>query len=232
MSVVEKIRKEILNKANPDFKPVWFKTGKGEYSEHDKFLGVTVPELRLIAKKFSDCSLDDLKDFISSPYNEERFFALVACINIYEKAPSIQKRKVFEFFTKNIVYVNNWNLVDLSAHKILGRYIYEGFADVKLLHKMSGSKNMWERRIAIVATWYFIHNNITSHSFDLAYKLLHDEEDLMHKATGWMLREAGKKDLKSLKIFLDANVKQMPRTMLRYAIERMSDKDKKRYMSM
>lgn len=230
MDNFKKIKKEIAQKARSDFDPVWFKTGKGEYSEHDKFLGVTVPELRLIAKRFPECSFNEISALITSPYNEERFLALILLINGYEKGDISQKEKIFDFYINNKAYVNNWNLVDVSAHKIIGRHIHEGLVDKKILHKMIKSKMMWERRIAIVATWYFIHNNVCSITFDLAETLLNDSEDLIHKAAGWMLREAGKKDIKALKIFLDIHSYKMPRTMLRYSIERFSDKDKKHYM--
>ncbi len=202
----------------------FFKTGKGQYAEHDKFLGVSIPQVRTVAKNYYHLELDEIESILLSKYNEERFLALVLLVKKYENSPKV----VFDFYIKNLGHINNWNLVDVSAHFIVGRHLLN--SDKSFLLTLAKSKNMWHRRVAIVATWYYIRNNQHDWTIKLAEILLNDTHDLMHKATGWMLREVGKKDEKVLIDFLEIHSKKMPRTMLRYAIERLDKKDKTRFL--
>ena len=204
----------------------FFKTGKGQYSEHDQFLGVRVPQLRMLAKQFKDLSLAELELLITSPFNEERLLALLILENQYKLG---QEEQIYNFYMKNIAQVNNWNLVDQSAHNIAGKHLFTRNKDI--LFTLAKSPLMWERRIAIVATWHFIRNNHFAETIKLAKILLNDKHDLIHKAVGWMLREMGKKDKNILLIFLNEHSKQMPRTMLRYAIEKFSSEERKFYMA-
>lgn len=197
----------------------FFKTGPGQYAEHDKFIGVKVPVLRKIAKAFSDLSLDDLENLMLSPFNEERLFALFVLILQYKGANKSNKEQICQFYLKHRQQVNNWNLVDASAHLLLGAHLWDKNRDILL--SLAESEILWERRIAMVSTWYFIRKQDLEWTFRLARQLLQDPEDLMHKAVGWMLREAGKQDEGQLRHFLDQHAMLMPRTMLRYAIERL-----------
>lgn len=202
---------------------MFFKTNEGEYGEHDKFIGVTVPTLRKIAKSYYNLDVGDLSRLITSEFNEERFLALAILIMQYQKAQD--KEFFYNFYLNNIKYVNNWNLVDASAHHVVGAYLWDKEKDY--LFTLTKSEILWERRIAMVATWYFIKNNQLDTTFEIAKLLLNDKHDLMHKAVGWMLREAGKKDEKQLIDFLDRYISQMPRTAVRYAIEKFPEEVRK-----
>lgn len=202
---------------------MFFKTNEGEYGEHDKFIGVTVPTLRKIAKSYYNLDAEDLSQLIASEFNEERFLALAILIMQYRKAHD--KEFFYNFYLNNIKYVNNWNLVDASAHRVVGAYLWDKEKDY--LFTLTKSEILWERRIAMVATWYFIKNNQLDTTFEIAKLLLNDKHDLMHKAVGWMLREAGKKDEKQLIDFLDRYISQMPRTAVRYAIEKFPEEVRK-----
>lgn len=206
----------------------FYKTGAGEYAEHDKFIGVRVPDLRKIAKKYNDLTLNEIQVFIESPINEERLLALLILINQYVKSGVDVKEELYQYYMKNIKHINNWNLVDTSAHLIIGATLLEKNKDI--LISLAKSKNMWERRISIVSTWYFIKNNKVIWTFKIAEVLLRDKEDLIHKAVGWMLREAGKHDKDMLIKFLDKHLFEMPRTMLRYSIERFPENLRKEYL--
>jgi len=206
----------------------FFKTGEGHYAEHDRFIGVNAPTLRMIAKKFSDLALCEIQMLINSPINEERFLALIILVSQYQKADDQIKDELYQFYLSNLKQVNNWNLVDLSAHLIIGAHLFK--RDRALLFKLAQSDIMWERRIAIVSTLYFIRQNDLQCTFKLAEILLNDSHDLIHKATGWMLREAGKKDQSMLVAFLDHFASVMPRTCLRYAIEKFPESQRKHYL--
>jgi 3-methyladenine DNA glycosylase AlkD len=222
-----KASKELRSLASPkaaEGAKRFFKTGKGQYAEHDKFLGVAIPAVRKVAKNYYHLELDEIEILLSSPYNEERILALLLLIEKYESSP----KAVFDFYIKNLCHVNNWNLVDASAHFIVGRHLLN--VDKSFLLTLSKSKNMWHRRVAIVATWYFIRNNHYDWTIKLSEMLLTDTHDLMHKATGWMLREVGKKDESVLLSFLEKNYVKMPRTMLRYSIERLSKEKRSRFI--
>lgn len=203
----------------------FFKTGAGHYAEHDQFIGVSMPALRIIAKEYKDLSLPELENLIISPINEERQLALLLLVSQYKRAKEVEKNRFYDFYMNHLKYVNNWNLVDSSAQYILGPHIE--MAKREILVTLATSKNMWHRRIAIVATHHFIRKNDLAWTFKLAALLLNDRHDLIHKATGWMLREAGKKDLRQLIAFLDLHACRMPRTMLRYAIEKFPEQQRK-----
>lgn len=230
MKIQEQI-KSILQNAitlSPQKAAMFFKTGKGDYAENDQFIGVTIPNLRIIAKKFENLSTDNIQFLMKSPINEERLLALLILTEKYKKSSTQDKEVFVQFYLKNLNYVNNWNLVDCSCHLILGAHLHDKKKD--LLLTFSKSDIMWERRIAIVSTLYFIRQNDLKWTFKIAKILIHDKHDLIHKATGWMLREAGKKDRQSLVEFLDAHATRMPRTMLRYAIEKFPESMRKSYL--
>jgi len=211
-----------------DKRDYFFKTGAGSYAEHDQFIGVPVPTIRTIAKDFLDLSLDEITQLLKSPINEERFLGLIILVHQYQKASDSHKEELYQFYMDNLKHVNNWNLVDASAHLILGAHLCNKNRDI--LISLSQSDILWERRIAIVATWYFIRKNDLEWTFKIAALLLNDKHDLIHKAVGWMLREAGKKDIQQLINFLNAHAAHMPRTMLRYAIEKFPEQQRKSYL--
>ena len=206
----------------------FFKTGKGEYGEGDKFIGLNIPTQRKLAREFKDLTLADLAQLLKSPIHEERLISLFILVDKYSKADEKTKDDIFKFYFRNRKGINNWNLVDLSAPKILGKHLLK--KDKTILFKFALSKKLWERRIAILSTLEFIRNGDFKTTLQLCKILLNDEHDLIHKAAGWMLREIGKKDLESEEKFLKANYKKMPRTMLRYAIEKFSETKRKKYL--
>lgn len=205
----------------------FFKTGPGQYSAHDKFLGISVPVLRKIAKEYYLLPINDIQKLITSKFNEERLLALFILINRYQKNTH-EKEAIYDFYLKNIKRVNNWNLVDASAHYIIGAHLSS--KSKTILIDLAQSKNMWERRIAIVSTWYFIRENNFAYTIKISKILLNDEHDLIHKAVGWMLREMGKRDQYCLINFLEKNANKMPRTMLRYAIEKFHKDTRRKYL--
>lgn len=228
---LSKLKKEIKkqsSKPKAKFLQRFFKTGRGGYAEGDLFLGLTVPQSRLIARTFTNIELREVLNLINSKYHEERLIALLILVDKFGRGSSIEKEKVYKFYLRNIKFVNNWDLVDLSADKIIGAYLASRSKDI--LNRLSHSKNIWERRIAILATFNFIKRNDFTKTLEFARRYLSDKHDLIHKATGWMLREIGNRDEKTLIRFLDKNYKQMPRTALRYALERLNRKQKNYYM--
>lgn len=232
MSLVNIIKTELHNHItiDPERSKAFFKTGSGEYAERDVFIGVRVPDIRILAKKFSDLKLDELHVLIMSPINEERLLALIILTLQYKNArQETARNSIYQFYIDHIRQVNNWNLVDSSAHLIVGAHLFA--QDEAFLIMLAHSDNVWERRIAIVATWYFIRKNEPARTFIIARMLLNDAHDLIHKATGWMLREAGKKDRQMLVSFLNDHATQMPRTMLRYAIDKFPEHERKRYLA-
>lgn len=197
----------------------FFKTAPGSYGEHDMFIGVSVPQLRRIAQKYT-CSLSDIALLLKNPFNEIRFLGLLLLIAL--KNESGMSQEIFDFYNRNRAGVNNWNLVDLSAAGIVGAWLW-GQQDASFIETLSFSENLWDRRIAIVATHFFIKNGNIHLTFKVVENLLSDKEDLIHKACGWMLREAGKKDKDPLLAFLEQHADLMPATMWRYAIERLPE---------
>lgn len=207
----------------------FFKTGPGEYAEGDVFLGLKVPVQRQIIKDFRDLSFAEIENLLSSPIHEYRLSALLILVSQFERGDEIAKEKIFKFYLTHAARVNNWDLVDVTCHKIVGAFLLER-NDFKILFKLAQSKSLWERRIAIVSTAMFIRERILAPTLQIAEILLHDKHDLIHKATGWMLREVGKKNEMALLDFLEKNVKLMPRVMLRYAIERLSVSKQQLYL--
>jgi 3-methyladenine DNA glycosylase AlkD len=206
----------------------FFKTGKGEYGEGDIFIGVTVPLIREVSRQFQSASLDDTIQLLKSPIHEERLTALLILIHQFGKAQRDGQKKIYELYLKHTRFINNWDLVDLSAHHIVGAFL-DG-EDKRILQKLAASKLLWDRRIAIIATFYFIRRNQFRDALSIAEKLLKDKEDLMHKAVGWMLREVGKRNLAKEENFLKKHYRRMPRTMLRYAIERFPESKRQAYL--
>ena len=206
----------------------YFKTGKGQYGERDVFLGIAVPDQRAVAKKYSALSLSQIRELIAGKIHEHRLVALLILVSRYRKAEEEGKGRITDFYLKQTNHVNNWDLVDLSAPNILGDYLLD--RDRAVLYRLARSKNLWERRIAIMSTLAFIRQRDFDDTLLVSEILLHDEHDLIHKAVGWMLREVGKRDLRTEEGFLKRHYRRMPRTMLRYAIERFDEKKRKFYM--
>lgn len=213
------------------FLPYFFKTGKGQYAEGDRFHGIVVPDQRKIAKiHTATTNKATIIELLKSPFHEERLTALFILCNKFNAAKKIQQEKEWvDLYLKNAERVNNWDLVDSTAHIILGQWLED--KDRSILYKFAKEKSLWKNRIAVVATLHFIRKNDFQDIFQLSEIMLDHKHDLMHKATGWMLREAWKRDAKSVEIFLNKFAHQMPRTMLRYAIERMPEPKRKAYLS-
>ncbi|MDQ7787006.1 MAG: DNA alkylation repair protein [Thermodesulfovibrionales bacterium] len=225
------IKKDLQKQADPDRANIllrFFKTGKGEYGEGDWFLGIPVPEQRRIAKKYKALPLQDLQELISSKIHEYRLVALLILILQYAHAHEQDRGDIVKFYLENTRYINNWDLVDLSAEKILGTFLLAN--ERAILWRLAESPNLWERRIAVISTFAFIRQNQFEDTFRLAEMLLRDPHDLIHKAVGWMLREIGKRDQESEERFLREHSQTMPRTMLRYAIERFEQEKRTSYL--
>jgi 3-methyladenine DNA glycosylase AlkD len=227
LSQIHKVLREKTTHS-PEKAKMFFRTGDGCYAAHDQFIGISVPELRLIAKKFSALNLEGITVLLQSDFNEERLLALFILIKQYDNASIEFKDVIANFYLRQIRYVNNWNLVDSSAQYILGPYLWN--KDKTLLIQLAQSSNLWERRISIVTTLHFIRKNDLLWTFNIAFLLLNDQQDLIHKSVGWMLRECGKKDRQALSDFLDKHASHMPRTMLRYAIEKFSKEERMFFM--
>lgn len=206
----------------------FFKTGPGEYAEGDRFRGIPVPVLRRTARSFQNLPLEEAEKLLASPFHEDRLFALLVLIRIYARGGDTSRRKVYALYLRNTSRINNWDLVDVSAPHIMGAFLAE--KDKKPLDRMARSKSLWERRIAILATLHFIRQGVLEETLRIARILLEDPEDLVQKAVGWMLREVGKRDQGKLESFLDAHFRQMPRTMLRCAIEKLPERKRRPYL--
>lgn len=225
------LKKAIKDKQNPQKAVIlqsFFKTGKGQYAEGDIFYGLTVPESRILARQFQDIAFEEIPKLLHSKIHEERLIALFLLIEKFQKGDEKQKKKVVDFYLASTAWINNWDLVDTSAYKILGEYLLD--KETKILTRLVLSKDLWEKRIAIVATFAFIRKGRLDETFRFAKILMHDSHDLIHKAMGWMLREAGKRDRIPLEVFLEEYASVMPRTMLRYAIEKFSPVEKNYYL--
>lgn len=212
----------------------FFKTGKGEYAEGDIFLSLTVPQIRATINPFYNLSLNEIESSLHSQFHEERLAALLILVHQFEKNPK-ERKEIFDFYLDNTKYINNWDLVDLSAHKIIGYFLFHFGKEYPiykiLLTNLAKSSNLWERRISIISTAYFISKHQFNETLKISEMLLKDKHDLIHKAVGWMLREVGKRDLQVLKSFLKKHYLEMPRTMLRYAIEQFPEKERKKYLN-
>ena len=206
----------------------FFKTGPGEYGEGDIFLGIKVPVLRGLAKEYFDLSLKDVNTILESKFHEERLLSLFIMVDQFSNGDRKKKKTIYELYLKNTVFINNWDLVDSSAHHIVGPYLMT--KSKAPLYEMARSDLLWERRIAIMATFHYIKNDNFNDTLKIAARLLSDEEDLIHKAVGWMLREIGKRHLPSEETFLKKHYRKMPRTMLRYAIEKFPEPKRQRYL--
>ena len=212
------LQKDLRKLANPEKAKIlqgFFKTGRGEDGEGDIFLGITVPEQRKIAIRFKTLDIRDIQKLLDNKIHEQRLVALLILVEQYKKANDLVKKKIFDFYLTNTKKINNWDLIDLSAEKILGEYLLN--KDKSIIYKLVKSGNIWERRIAVMTTFQFIKNRQYEATLRVAKILLSDKHDLIQKAVGWMLREIGKRDLKVEEEFLKKNYKMMPRTMLRYA---------------
>lgn len=197
----------------------FFKTAKGEYGEGDIFIGVSVPDVRLVAKEYADTPLVEISKLLNSKIHEERLLGGILLVNRYKKSQINEQKEIYHFFLRNRHSMNNWDLVDTTAPAIIGEYCFQSGSH-KAMDKLVKSKRHWDRRMAILSTFAFIRKNELELTLKYALLLMSDKEDLMHKATGWMLREAGKRDLKRLEHFLEEHGSEMPRTMLRYSIEK------------
>lgn len=227
-------QRDIRAVANPKRAAIarsFFKTGKGEYGYGDRFLGLTVPDQRRIARRYRDLAWADLRILLGSPYHEDRFVALVILTEQFARGSVVERSRIVRRYRAAIVRsVNNWDLVDVTAYKVLGEYLWTHPTERRLLVTLARSPNLWERRVAIIATLAFIARGEFAVTFRIADLLLTDAHDLIHKAVGWMLREVGKRDRRALEIFLRTRYATMPRTMLRYAIERFPEVSRRAYL--
>ena len=227
----QEINQNLLSLADPDIAEHslrFFRTAPGEYGFGDRFLGIRVPVIRQQVKRYQTASLTTSSRLLKSDYHEIRLFALLLLVLQFSKADEKRQDKIYDIYLANTRYINNWDLVDSSAHKIVGAYLED--KDRAILQSLSQSSSLWERRIAIIATFHFIRINQFDDTLKIAEQLLHDQEDLIHKAVGWMLREIGKRE-KSIEIsFLKKHYKTMPRTMLRYSIEKFSREERNNFL--
>jgi 3-methyladenine DNA glycosylase AlkD len=247
--MLNKLKSDLKKLSKPDKTKIYqrfFKTGKGEYGEGDVFLGLNSQQIKDVAKKyFKEINLLEIQELLNSKIHEHRMCALRMLVYKYESIPDLRypksgmtKKQIFNFYIKNAKKINNWDLVDVSCPRIVGVYLLDnnpstssGPSGRKILYKLAKSKNLWERRIAIVSTWWFIRENQFKDTIKISEILLTDKHDLIHKACGWMLREVGKRDKKVLIKFLNQHAGQMPRTILRYAIEKFNEKERKFYLN-
>ncbi|MSS74190.1 DNA alkylation repair protein [Candidatus Pacearchaeota archaeon] len=225
---MDSLTKALHQKANLEKSKImnrFFKTGKGQYGEGDIFLGLTVPQSRIIAKQFKEINLNELKIHLQSKIHEERLIALLILVEKYKKT---KDKEIVKFYLSHKEKINNWDLVDLTSHKILGDYIQD--KDKSIIYKLAKSDNLWEKRISIISTFAFIKNNQFQDALKISKLLLEDKHDLIHKSVGWMLREIGKRDLQLLEKFLKENYSIISRTTLRYAIEKFSKFKRQAYL--
>jgi 3-methyladenine DNA glycosylase AlkD len=231
MAALLPAQKQLRALASPETAAIlqgFFKTGKGQYGEGDVFLGIKVPVLRALTKQYRDADLKTIVTLLHSPYHEERMFALLLLMQFYQQGSEENRSAAYDLYLGNTRYINNWDLVDVSAPRIVGCHLQE--RPRKILHQLARSSMLWERRIAILSTLYFIRYDDFDDTLRIAKILLQDEHDLMHKAVGWMLREVGKRDLVAEETFLKQHYRDMPRTMLRYAIERFPETKRRNYL--
>jgi len=228
MKASEEIR-ELANEEIAKHSLRFFKTDKGQYGFGDIFLGVRAPKIRSIAKKHIDISIADMKTLIQSKYHEERFLGLIILVNKYSKTKDKKNRnQLYKIYVSSFKHINNWDLVDVTCPHVTGKHLMD--KDRTILYKWAKSEDLWTKRIAMVSTFYFIRKTDLEDTFKIAEILLQDEHDLIHKAVGWMLREAGKRDIKKEEVFLKKHYKTMPRTMLRYSIEKFPESKRQKYL--
>jgi len=229
--MINKILKELKSKKDAEQArnlSRFFKTGKGQYGEGDIFWGIKVPVTREVVKKFKDASLKDIQELLDSKVHEQRLTGLLILVDKYKRAEN--KKEIYDFYLKNTKNINNWDLVDLTAPNIVGFFLLENKKERKILYSLVKSKDLWERRIAILSTFTLLRNKEYEDTLKISEILLKDKHDLIHKAVGWMLREIGKRDKEVEIQFLEKYYKIMPRTMLRYSIEKFDLKEKQKYM--
>jgi 3-methyladenine DNA glycosylase AlkD len=235
---VKRLKNELKSSADLEkaiFYPRFFKTGPGEYGEGDVFLGVTVPNVRKLIKNYKMLTLDEIKELLKSKIHEHRLAALLILVSQFTQACKSkdheQQKKIYLFYIQHFAHINNWDLVDQSSYHIVGKYLYScPEKEWDVLYKWGASDHLWSRRIAIVSTLEFIRNNHLATTYNLSLELINDPHDLIHKACGWMLREAGKRDMDQLELFILKHGSKMPRTMLRYAIEKFPEKKRKKLL--
>jgi 3-methyladenine DNA glycosylase AlkD len=206
----------------------FFKTGPGQYGEGDIFHGITVPVLRALTKEYDGIPQDEVFSLLASNIHEERLLALLMLVRAFAKGDAVLQKKIYKSYLQNMQYINNWDLVDLTAPQIVGAYLTD--KSRKPLYILAGSRDLWQRRIAIISTFTFIKQYDFADTLAISEKLLNDDHDLIQKAVGWMLRETGKRDITVEEQFLRSRYKNMPRTMLRYAIERFPEDKRKKYL--
>ena len=229
--LVQNIHRKIQELGNSEKAKVlqrFFKTGPGEYGEGDVFVGVKVPELRKLAKEYQEITVKEVKQLLRSAIHEERLLALFILVLKYSKGNETEKKRIYELYLKSTQFINSWDLVDSSAHHIIGAFLVDKSKEP--LYSLAKSMNLWERRISIISTFYFIKHDKYAETLKISEILLTDEQDLIHKAVGWMLREIGKRHLPTEEKFLRKHYKRMPRTMLRYAIEKFPEDKRQRYL--
>ena len=219
---------QLANEQIAEHSQRFFKTGKGEYGEGDIFLGIRVPLLRKLVKKYRGISITEVRKLLHSKFHEERLLAVLMLVQLFKSADESVQKQVYDLYLENTEFINNWDIVDISASNIVGAHLYE--KDKAPLYDLVQSKNLWERRISIISTFYFIRQNEFDDTLKIAKILLNDKEDLIHKAVGWMLREVGKREIEFEEEFLQEHYKIMPRTMLRYAIEKFPETSRKMYL--
>lgn len=227
----KQIQKELELLSTPEkkeFLPYFFKTGKSQYGEGDKFLGVVVPDSRKVAKKHKELAFVEVEKLLNSEFHECRLCALIILVERFKKAEEKERENIFQFYISHTHRINNWDLVDLSSQYIVGEYLVD--KDRSILYNLADSELLWDQRIAVLATFAFIRRNDFDDLLALSEKLLDHKHDLMHKAVGWLLREVGKRDKSVLIGFLDKYYNVMPRTMLRYSIEKLSSDERSHYM--
>jgi len=222
----------LRERAQPARVPIlqsFFKTGPGGYAEGDVFIGVTVPDLRRLCRECRGAGIPDILALLGSPVHEARALALLLLVDAFNRGGDVERREIYRLYLANTTSINNWDLVDCSAAPIAGAWLFT--RSRAPLHRLARSSSLWERRIAIVATHFFIRQGDGEETFRIADRLLMDEHDLIHKAVGWMLREAGKRNPRALRSYLKSRYARMPRTMLRYAIERFPEAARRRYLT-
>lgn len=225
---IHRVLGEIADPAIAEHSQRFFKTGKGEYGEGDRFHGIRVPVLRKYAREFQGISLAEIQQLLASPFHEERLFALLVLVRKFENGDDGMRESIYKLYLDNLKYVNNWDLVDTTAPYIIGRWLEK--RDKGVLYRLARSEVLWERRIAVLSTFHCIRKNSFGDALAISALLIHDGEDLIHKAVGWMLREIGKRDADTERAFLNEHYMQMPRTMLRYAIERFPEEERKKFL--
>ena len=225
------VQRRLKKLGNPEHAAIsqrFFKTGPGEYGEGDIFIGIRVPVLRKLVKEFKDLPTREAEILLRSPIHEERLLAILLFVHIFNNGDDDLKKNIYGLYLKSTEFINNWDLVDVSAEHVVGAYLMD--KNKRPLYRLAKSRNLWERRIAIMATFHFVKRHEFSETLEICNMLIADRHDLIHKACGWMLREIGKRDLKTEETFLKEHYKKMPRTMLRYAIEKFPENKRQRYL--